>query len=131
MANLRLPDAMDSAKALLYAIWIPGKIVIDHEIGILEVDTFASGVSRQQNPDHSVISKQFLNRAPFIAMNSPMNNDYGFFAPQEITYLAFEIMQSIPVLCENDQLPLVTASVSHDGFILQESGKLIPLAVFV
>ena len=40
MADLRLADTMDAAKALFEAVWIPWQVIIDHKVRALKVDAF-------------------------------------------------------------------------------------------
>ena len=44
VADLGLADAMDAAEALFQAVGVPGQVVVDHEVGALEVDALAGGV---------------------------------------------------------------------------------------
>ena len=47
MADLGLADAVDAAEALLQAVRVPGQVVVDHQVGALQVDAFAGGVGGQ------------------------------------------------------------------------------------
>ena len=49
MTDFGLADAMDSAKALLQAVWIPRQVVVHHEMGTLEIYAFASGVGSKEH----------------------------------------------------------------------------------
>ena len=44
MADLALTNAMDSSKTLFQPVWIPGQIIIDHEMRPLKIDAIASGI---------------------------------------------------------------------------------------
>ncbi len=39
MANLFLPDSMNSPKSLFKPIRIPEQVIVNHEVGILQIDT--------------------------------------------------------------------------------------------
>ena len=43
VADLGLTDTVDAAEALLQPVGIPWQVVVDHEVGALEVDAFAGG----------------------------------------------------------------------------------------
>ena len=49
MANLGLADAVDAAEPLLEAVGVPGQVVVDHQMGALEVDAFAGGVGGDED----------------------------------------------------------------------------------
>jgi len=49
MADLRLTDTVDAAKTLFDAVRVPGQIVVDHQVGALQVDPFAGGICGQQH----------------------------------------------------------------------------------
>ena len=44
VADLGLADAVDAAEPLLEAVGVPGQVVVDHQVGALEVDALAGGV---------------------------------------------------------------------------------------
>ena len=49
MADFGLSDAVDAAEPLLKAVRVPGEVVVDHQVGSLEVDAFAGGVGGDQD----------------------------------------------------------------------------------
>ena len=44
VADLGLADAVDAAEALLQPVGVPGQVVVDHQVGALEVDALAGRV---------------------------------------------------------------------------------------
>ncbi len=42
VTHVGLPDAVDAPKPLLDAVRVPGKVVIDHQMGALQVDAFSA-----------------------------------------------------------------------------------------
>src|SRR5262245_38228247 len=50
MADLLLSDAVYTAKALFETVWIPRQIIIDHQIGVLEVHAFTGCICGDKNP---------------------------------------------------------------------------------
>ena len=44
MADFGLADAVDAPEPLFQAIWIPGQVVVDHQMRPLQVDSFASRI---------------------------------------------------------------------------------------
>ena len=51
VADLGLADAVDAAEALLDAVRVPGQVVVDHQVGALEVDALARRVGGDQDLD--------------------------------------------------------------------------------
>ena len=49
VADLGLADAVDATEALLDAVGVPGQVVVDHQVGALQVETLAGGVGRDQD----------------------------------------------------------------------------------
>ena len=49
VADLGLADAVDAAEALLEPVRVPGQVVVDHQVGALEVDALAGGVGGDQD----------------------------------------------------------------------------------
>ena len=62
MADLGLADPVDTAEALLQAVGVPGQVVVDHQVGALQVDAFAGGVGGQQHLHLRVVPERFLRR---------------------------------------------------------------------
>ncbi len=48
MADLRLADAVNTAKPLFQPVRIPWQVVVHHQVGALEVDALARGIRREQ-----------------------------------------------------------------------------------
>ena len=72
MADLRLPDTVNAPKALLQAVGVPGKIVVDHQVGALQVNalacsTFTSGSWRKASCTFSRSSRPM---PPWIAITA-------------------------------------------------------------
>jgi hypothetical protein len=47
VTHFGLTNAVDTTETLFDPVWIPGKIVVDHEVGTLQVDPFSSGIRGQ------------------------------------------------------------------------------------
>ena len=57
MAYLGLAYSVNAAKALLYAVGVPWQIIIHHQMRTLQVDTFASGIGGNHDPDIFILFK--------------------------------------------------------------------------
>ena len=73
MADLGLADAVDAAEALFQAVGVPGQVVVDHQVGALEVDAFAGGVGGDQDLDFLVLRERFLGLAPVLAADAAVD----------------------------------------------------------
>ena len=70
VADLRLADAVDAAEALLQSVRVPGQVVVDHQVGALQVDAFAGGVGGQQHLHLRVVPERFLRRQAVLAADA-------------------------------------------------------------
>ncbi len=77
MADLRLADAVDAPEALFEAVGVPRQVVVDHEVGVLEVHAFAGGVGGDQHADFGVGAEQRLALAAFVAVRAAVDGDDG------------------------------------------------------
>jgi hypothetical protein len=75
MADFGLADAMDTAEALLEPVRVPGKIVVHHQVGALEIDALPRSVGRQQNLDLGIVPEGFLRIEAFFPAHAAMNDD--------------------------------------------------------
>ena len=130
VADLRLADTVDTAKPLLQTIRIPRKVVIDHQVGVLKVHTLAGRIGCQQHSDLGIVAEQLLNLAAVFAFDAAMDVHHRFIAAQQPANLDLKVVERVAVLGEDDELALTTLGVAHLRGLLQQLGKLIPLAVF-
>ena len=54
VADFVLSDAVDTSEALFHPVGIPGEVVVDHQVGVLEVHTFPSCVCCHKHADISI-----------------------------------------------------------------------------
>src|SRR5260370_24020190 len=104
MANFRLPDTMDSPKPLLDTIWIPRQIVIHHQVSTLKVDSFTGSISREKHLNFGIVPEPFLRAHPVFTAHPTMNHNDSPRPTEEGRDLAFEVIQSVTVLREDNQL---------------------------
>jgi hypothetical protein len=109
MADLALADAMDAAKALFHAVGVPGQVVIDHEVGVLQVDALARRVGGQQAPAHRGCCETlpaFLRRSSRLV--PPWMVTTAASLPS-VSRMRSQVVQRVAVLGEDDDL--ATAAV--------------------
>ena len=129
VADFGLADAVDTAEALLQAVRIPGQVVVDHQVGALQVDAFAGGVGGDEDFDFLVVRECLLGLAPFLAADAAVNDDDGLGPSDECPDPLGEIIQRVAMLGEDDELAAMPVGVEHLRVVLQEPGQLIPLAI--
>ena len=129
MTYLGLADAVNAPEALLQPGRVPRKVVVDHEVGALQVDALASGVGGHQDQHLLVLHKRLLDMAPIPAPQPTVNGDHGFGATQQGTDTVGQVVERIAVFAENDELASLAIGVKHLGLVLKQAGELGPFAV--
>ena len=104
MADLGLADAVDAAEALLEPVRVPGQVVVDHQVGALQVDAFASRIGRQQDLDLGVVFERLLGFQAVLTADAPVDDLHGVGAPEPVRDLLAQVVQGVAVLGEDHQL---------------------------
>ena len=56
MADLSLPNAVNSSESLLQPVWIPGKVIVDHKMrAALQVHAFTGRIICDEEPHSRVV----------------------------------------------------------------------------
>lgn len=71
MADLRLADAVDAAEALLQPGGVPGEVVVDEEVGLLQVHPLPGGVRGHQDEGFPVLGEAGLAQAALLPGKPP------------------------------------------------------------
>ena len=77
MADLGLANTMDTAKALLQSVGVPGQVVVDHEAGILQVNAFTCGISGNQYQHFRIVAELLLRLTTIVPISTPVNGEHG------------------------------------------------------
>ena len=80
--RFRLADPMDAPEPLLDTVRVPWQIVVHHQVGALQVDTFASCIGRQQDFYIRIVPEGFLRIHPLFSAHAAMNRDNGLSATE-------------------------------------------------
>ena len=83
VAHLGLADAVDAAEPLLEAVGVPRQVVVDHQVGALEVDALARGVGGEQHLHLGVVLERFLRLHPLLAAHAAVDDDHGLLSAQQ------------------------------------------------
>ena len=104
MADLRLTDSMNPAESLLDTIGIPGQVIVHHQVRTLQIDSFAGRISRKQYLNFRIVPKTLLRIHAVFAAHTPMDHNDSTGPTQKGRDFPLKIIQSIAVLCEDNQL---------------------------
>ena len=129
MADLLLADAVDAPEALFEAVRIPRQVVIDHEIGVLEVHAFTGSIGGEKDADFGVGTEQSLAFAAFVAVRAAVNGDDGVRRAEDAADFPLQIVQGVAVLGEDDHLALATTCIAHVGIVLENFREFVPFAI--
>jgi len=113
VANLGLADAVDATEALLQPVGVPRQVVVDHQVGVLQVHAFARRIGGDEHPRGRVVAEQLLHLAPFLALDAAVDHHHGFLAADEAANLDRKVVQRVTVLGEDDELALTSGVVVH------------------
>ena len=128
MADFGLTNAMDAPKPLLQAVWIPRQVVVDHQMGALEVDAFAGRIVRHHHHDVRVMHERFDGPAPILPSDTSMDDDHCLGPTEAGPDLSGEVLQCVAGLGEDDELAPIAAGIGHQG-VIENACELEPLRV--
>jgi len=104
MADLRLANAVDATEALLQAVGVPWQVVVDHQVGALQVDALARCVGSEQPLHLRVVPARLLGLQALLTAQAAVDKDHRVLAPEQRAHAGVEIAQRVAVLGENDEL---------------------------
>ena len=122
MANLVLADAVDAAEALFDSVRIPGQVVVDHQVGALQVHAFAGGVGGDQDAHVRVGPEQGLGFAALVAVGAAVDGDDGVGRAEHAGDFRVQVVERVAVLGKQDDLALQPGDVMHLGVVLEQPG---------
>ena len=112
---------MDAAEALFEAVGVPRQVVVDHQVGVLQVHAFARGIGGDQDAHVGVGAEQGLQAPALIAVGAAVDGHDGIGIAQHAGDLLVQVVQRVAVLGEDDQLAQVAAGIAHGGVVLQDA----------
>ena len=130
VADLGLADAVDAPKPLLHTVRVPWEVVVDHQVGALEVDALARGVGRDEHLHVLVGAEECLSLLPFFALCAAVDRDDRVGVANDVADLVTEVVQRVAMLGEDNDLPLPAVGVVHLRRVLEQLREFVPLAVF-
>ena len=115
MADFGLTDTMNPSESLFNPVGVPGQVIIDHEMGALQINPFTGGIGGQEDLNLGIMAEGFLDFQAIFASNSPMNHDHGGFPSQKGGNPGFQIIEGVPVFGKNNQFLMDRGLVGRDG----------------
>ena len=129
VADLGLADAVDAPEALFESVGVPRQVIVDHEVGVLQVDAFAGGVGGDQDADLGVVAELFLDLAPLVAVGAAVDDAHRLRVAEQVLDAREQVIERVLVLGEEDQLAAAAAGGEHLRLVLQQAGEFFPLLV--
>ena len=129
VADLGLADPVDAAEPLLDPVRVPRQVVVDHQVGALQVQALAGGVGGDQHPGVDVLGEQLRDLAAFLAPDPAVDGDHGVGAAEQVADAFGQVLQGVPVLGEDDDLADVAVRVADQRVVGEQVAQLGPLLV--
>lgn len=104
VAHFSLTDAVNAAKALLDPVRVPGEVIVDHQMGALQVDPLPCRVRGNENLHFRVMFEGLLGFHAILAAHTAMDDNHGLLAPEQRRDAGFEVTQRIAMLREDNKL---------------------------
>ena len=121
MAHLLLVDAVDAPKALLQPIGVPRQVVVHHQAGHLQIDTFTGSIGRHQHAHVRVQPELSLQPTTFVARGGAVNGDDRVVAAQHAGDALVQVVQGVAMLRKDDQLAHPATGVVQGRVVLQDA----------
>ena len=125
VADLGLADAVDAAEALFQAVRVPRQVVVDHQVGALQVDPLARGVGRQEHGHVLVLGEPRLHLPPRVPPEAAVDDRDRAGPAQQRPDPFLQVGQRVTVFGEDDQL----ARPAGEQGSLQQAGQFVPFPV--
>src|SRR5438876_6380927 len=104
MAHFSLADAVDPPKTLLYAVRIPGHVVVHHQVRALQVDPLTRGIGCEEHLDLWVVLEGLLRLGALFATHPSVNDDDCVPTAEDCGDILLEVAQCVTVFSEDHQL---------------------------
>ena len=130
VADLALTDTVNATESLFDAIGVPGQIIVDHEVGTLQVEPLASSVGGEQHEGARVVRELFADGLAKMPRRAPMNGNNSVGAAQLGADFILQVGEGIAVFGEDNDLAVFPIRAGqHLAF--QDFAQLHPLPILV
>jgi hypothetical protein len=90
------------AEALLDAVGVPGKVVVDDEMSALEVDALSGGVGGDQHQAGRILGEGLLDDAALLSSHAAVDGHHGFGTTEKPLQTCKDVAQRVAVLGEHE-----------------------------
>ena len=129
MAHLVLPDAVNAAEPLLDPVRVPRQVVVDHQVGALQVQALTGGVGGDQDAHVLVLGEQLLVFAPFLPPDAAVDPDHRLVPAQQRPDVVDQVGEGVLVLGEDDDLAQCAVGVVQQVAVVEQRAQFGPLPV--
>ena len=105
VADLGLADPVDATEPLLDPVRVPRQVVVDHQVGALQVQALARSIGRDQHPGVDILREQLHDLPAFLAPHPAVDRDDRVGTAKQAANPVSQVLQGVPVLSEDDDLP--------------------------
>ena len=95
---------MDTTKPLFQPIWIPRKVVIYHQMGSLEIYSFACSIRSNKHQHILVLFELLFYLTSVIPCHAAMDGDYSLSATEQRGYFFLQVIKRVFMFREDDEL---------------------------
>ena len=127
MAHFGLADAVDAPEALLDPVRVPRQVVVDHQVGPLQVHPFPGGVGGHQHPRPRVVAEAVLDAAAILPFHPAVDVFHRLRPAQPGLNFRGQVMEGVFMFGEHDQFAGRVAA--FEIVRIQKVGQLVPFAV--
>ena len=86
------------------AVGVPRQVVVDHQVGALEVDALAGGIRGKQHLHLGVVLERLLRLHAIFAAHAAVDDDHGLLAAEQRGDAGLKVVQRVAVLGEKNEL---------------------------
>jgi len=104
MADLLLADPVDAAKPLLDPVRVPRQVVVDHQVGPLQVEALTGRIGGDQDDALGVLAEAGLHGTTLQARDTTMDRGDSLGPAEQRPGLVDEVAQGVAVFGEDDDL---------------------------
>ena len=128
MADLLLADPVDAPEALLQSVGVPREVVVDHQVGPLQVHALPSGVVGQEHHHLRVVHERMNDLAALVSRHPAMDLHHRLWPPEPIADLDRQVGEGVLELGEQHQLAAAAIGFAH-LLVIQDPIEFAPLGI--
>lgn len=131
MADLALPDAVNTAEALLDPVRIPRKVVVHHEVGTLQVEPLARSIGRKEDDRVRVVGEAFTCKLAILTACAAVDRHHRICPAEEGGDLRFQVFERVAMLREDNDFAGFASPARSEKLLVKNRAEFDPLLVIV